>query len=94
MPSPSPKAALSRTSLIYHFGLEGLGEISLGSATDGDDASTGGIEGDVRLSGSSMELGEFEISIVDREWLEIERRLPSRRRSAGADVFVRVLLQM
>lgn len=32
-----------------------------------------------------MELGEFEISIVDREWLEIERRLPSRQRTVGAD---------
>lgn len=56
-------AKLSRTSLIYHLGLEGLGSFSL----DHDDVESenNGIEGDITLTGSSAEFGDFRIRIVD-----------------------------
>ncbi|KAJ9119625.1 hypothetical protein QFC22_003334 [Naganishia vaughanmartiniae] len=55
-------AKLSRTSLIYHLGLEGLGSLSLDLD---DDDHTNGIQGDITLLGSSPELGDFRIRITD-----------------------------
>ncbi|KAJ9094479.1 hypothetical protein QFC21_006018 [Naganishia friedmannii] len=55
---------LSRTSLIYHLGLEGLGSLSL----DNDDHPSDGLEGDINLHGSSPDLlggGRFHVRITD-----------------------------
>lgn len=49
--------------MIYHLGLEGLGSISLDQ--DDVESQTNGIEGDISLSGSSAEFGDFRIRIVD-----------------------------
>ena len=78
---------VSRTSLIYHFGLEGLGELRLESETESDVSdhleesqlaresysdhllqTPQGIEGEVVLIGSSADLGDFRIRIVDRKF--------------------------
>lgn len=53
-------AELSRTSLIYDLGLEGLGDLWIQSSTD-----RYGIDGDVILRGSSSDLGKFRIRVVD-----------------------------
>ncbi|CAD6565408.1 MAG: Processing alpha glucosidase I [Tremellales sp. Tagirdzhanova-0007] len=50
----------ARTSFIYHLGLEGLGELALLNEPDDD-----GIEGSITLRGSSPQLGNFRIRIVD-----------------------------
>ncbi|KAJ7905251.1 glycoside hydrolase [Mycena olivaceomarginata] len=50
----------STPSLIFYFGLEGLGGIDLD--TDEDE---NGLEGDVKFSGSTPELEDFTIRIVD-----------------------------
>ncbi|KAJ7940888.1 glycoside hydrolase [Mycena leptocephala] len=50
----------SKTSLIFYFGLEGLGGIDMD--TDEDE---NGLEGDVKFSGSTPELDDFTIRIVD-----------------------------
>ncbi|KAJ7172722.1 glycoside hydrolase [Mycena filopes] len=50
----------SRTSLIFYFGLEGLGGIDMD--TDEED---NGFEGEVKFSGSTPELDDFTIRIVD-----------------------------
>ncbi|KAJ7752098.1 glycoside hydrolase [Mycena metata] len=50
----------SRTSLIFYFGLEGLGGIDMDT-----DEQDNGLEGDVKFSGSTPELDDFTIRIVD-----------------------------
>ena len=67
---------LSRTSFIFYAGMEGLGGIEM--ITDEDDTvsrilfspqyaiqSHKGIEGPIKLSGSTPDLGEFVLRIVD-----------------------------
>jgi mannosyl-oligosaccharide glucosidase len=48
--------------LIYHLGLEGLGSFTLDQDVD---EQSNGIEGDISLTGSSAEFGDFRIRIVD-----------------------------
>jgi mannosyl-oligosaccharide glucosidase len=50
----------SRISTIFYFGLEGLGGIDM--ETDEED---NGLEGEIKFTGSSPELDEFVIRIVD-----------------------------
>ncbi|KAJ7470519.1 glycoside hydrolase [Mycena latifolia] len=50
----------SRPSLIFYFGLEGLGGIDMDT-----DEEENGLEGDVKFSGSTPELDDFTIRIVD-----------------------------
>ncbi|KAL7421132.1 Processing alpha glucosidase I [Cryptotrichosporon argae] len=50
----------SRTAVIYHFGLEGLGELTLDQEDEED-----GIESQVTLTGSSPQIGKFRIRVVD-----------------------------
>jgi len=57
---PIDTNAPSRPSLIFYFGLEGLGGLDMD--TDEDE---NGLEGEVKLSGSSPDLDEFTIRIVD-----------------------------
>ncbi|KAJ7098151.1 glycoside hydrolase [Mycena belliarum] len=51
---------LSRPSLIFYLGLEGLGGMDMDT-----DEEENGLEGDVKFSGSTPELDEFTIRIVD-----------------------------
>ncbi|KAJ7489943.1 glycoside hydrolase [Mycena galericulata] len=50
----------SRPSLIFYFGLEGMGGMDMD--TDEDE---NGLEGDIKFSGSTPELDDFTIRIVD-----------------------------
>ncbi|KAJ7581002.1 glycoside hydrolase [Mycena floridula] len=50
----------SKPSLIFYFGLEGLGSLDLET-----DENENGLEGEVKLSGSTVELDDFSIRIVD-----------------------------
>ncbi|KAJ7584339.1 glycoside hydrolase [Mycena floridula] len=50
----------SKPSLIFYFGLEGLGSLVLET-----DANENGLEGEVKLGGSTAELNDFSIRIVD-----------------------------
>ncbi|KDQ59490.1 glycoside hydrolase family 63 protein [Jaapia argillacea MUCL 33604] len=57
---PINPAMPSRTSFIWYHGLEGLGGIDM--ETDEDE---NGLEGDINFSGSSPDLDDFTIRIVD-----------------------------
>ncbi|KAJ7273466.1 glycoside hydrolase family 63 protein [Mycena haematopus] len=50
----------SHPSLIFYFGLEGLGGIDMDT-----DENENGLEGDIKFSGSTPELDDFTIRIVD-----------------------------
>ncbi|KAH8833864.1 glycoside hydrolase [Flagelloscypha sp. PMI_526] len=50
----------TRTSMIFYFGLEGIGGMDMDTEEDQD-----GIEGPVKFSGSTPELDDFTIRIVD-----------------------------
>ncbi|KAJ7632404.1 glycoside hydrolase [Roridomyces roridus] len=50
----------SRPSLIFYFGLEGLGGVDMDT-----DEEENGLEGDVKFSGSTPELDDFTIRFVD-----------------------------
>ncbi|KAH8108478.1 glycoside hydrolase family 63 protein [Phellopilus nigrolimitatus] len=57
---PLDSAFLSRTSFIFYFGVDGLGGLEMD--TDEDE---NGLEGPVKFSGSTPDLGDFTIRIVD-----------------------------
>ncbi|CCA74001.1 related to ER glucosidase I [Serendipita indica DSM 11827] len=65
--TPIVPAKPLRVSLIYYFGLEGLGSLDWKSDENDD-----GITGPIHLSGSSPDLGEFTIRIED----DINNRSP------------------
>ncbi|KZS99305.1 glycoside hydrolase [Sistotremastrum niveocremeum HHB9708] len=50
----------SRISMLWYLGMEGLGSVDLDNDEEED-----GLEGPVRFSGSSPELGDFTVRIVD-----------------------------
>ncbi|KDR81799.1 hypothetical protein GALMADRAFT_221665 [Galerina marginata CBS 339.88] len=57
---PIDKNKISRVSPIFYFGLEGLGGLDMETEDDEN-----GVTGEVKLSGSTPELDEFTIRIVD-----------------------------
>ncbi|KAK0197344.1 glycoside hydrolase [Armillaria mellea] len=57
---PIDPAAISRPSLIWYLGLEGLGGLDMDTDEEED-----GLDGEVKFSGSTPELDEFTIRIVD-----------------------------
>ncbi|KAJ7694121.1 glycoside hydrolase family 63 protein [Mycena rosella] len=57
---PMNPNVLSRNSFIFYFGLEGMGGIDMDT-----DEEENGLEGEVKFSGSTPELDEFTIRIVD-----------------------------
>ncbi|KAF9533425.1 glycoside hydrolase [Crepidotus variabilis] len=59
---PIDKTKVSRISPIFYFGLEGLGGLDL--VTDEEE---NGFEGQIKLSGSTPELDDFTIRIIDGE---------------------------
>lgn len=57
---PLNPSAMSRPSLIWYLGLEGLGGLDMDTDEEED-----GLDGEVKFSGSTPELDEFTIRIVD-----------------------------
>ncbi|THU99363.1 glycoside hydrolase [Dendrothele bispora CBS 962.96] len=57
---PLNEAYPSRSSMIFYFGLEGLGGLDMES-----DEEENGVEGEIKFSGSTPELDDFTIRIVD-----------------------------
>ncbi|KAF7295130.1 Mannosyl-oligosaccharide glucosidase [Mycena indigotica] len=57
---PINDARPSRISTIFYFGMEGLGALDMDTEEDEN-----GLDGEVKLSGSTPELDEFTIRIVD-----------------------------
>ncbi|KAF9036697.1 glycoside hydrolase [Panaeolus papilionaceus] len=57
---PIDKDKLSRISTIFYFGLEGFGELDMDTPEDEN-----GLAGRIKLSGSTPDLDEFAIKIVD-----------------------------
>ncbi|ORX37718.1 glycoside hydrolase [Kockovaella imperatae] len=57
---PLNPSARGRVSLIYHVGLEGLGELELETAPDEQ-----GLEGQVVLKGRTSQLGKYRLRLVD-----------------------------
>ncbi|EJD53371.1 glycoside hydrolase family 63 protein [Auricularia subglabra TFB-10046 SS5] len=51
-----------RTSMIWYHGVEGLGSVELDSLT-----THNGLEGDILFSGSTADLGDFDIRLVEDE---------------------------
>ncbi|PPQ81232.1 hypothetical protein CVT25_015756 [Psilocybe cyanescens] len=57
---PIDRSKISRVSPIFYFGLEGLGGLDMET-----EENENGIPGEIKLSGSSPDLDEFTIRIVD-----------------------------
>ncbi|PPR04967.1 hypothetical protein CVT24_010425 [Panaeolus cyanescens] len=57
---PLDKDKISRISTIFYFGLEGLGGLDMDTPEDDN-----GLSGKIKLSGSTPELDEFSIAIID-----------------------------
>ncbi|PAV24387.1 glycoside hydrolase family 63 [Pyrrhoderma noxium] len=57
---PLNHALPSRTSFLFYFGVEGLGGIEMDT-----DEEENGLEGPIRFSGSTPDLGDFTIRVVD-----------------------------
>ncbi|KAF8162958.1 glycoside hydrolase family 63 protein [Crassisporium funariophilum] len=57
---PITQGKLSRISTIFYFGLEGIGGLEMET-----DENENGVKGEIRLAGSTPQLGDFTIRVLD-----------------------------